>query len=358
MSDAGAARRVPIRPEIAALAAYRPGGAPTAPGAVKLSSNENPYPPLPSIRRAVAASADRLGIYPDTRATALADELGAWLGVPADRLCFGAGSVSVLMHVLAAVCAPGDEVIHPWRSFEAYPLAVHTPGATPVPVALDADGRHDIDALLAAVTDRTRAVLVCTPNNPTGPVLTHDELLRLQRGLPEPVLLVVDEAYVEFVTAPDAARGLDLLDDPRVVVLRTFSKAWGLAGFRVGYGICAPELAQAVRTVTPPFSVAIPAQEAALAALAERDALMARVAAIRAERDRVATALRDLGFTVPDAQGNFVWLPTGQSTRWARHFADHGLMVRDYAPDGIRITTGMPGANDRVIAAAGTLARD
>lgn len=347
---------VPIRPEIAALAAYRPGGAAPGPNAVKLSSNENPFPPLPSVTAAIAESAARLPLYPDNAATRLTTEVAAWLDVPAERLSFGAGSVSVLMHLLSAISGPGDEIVFPWRSFEAYPLAVNVPGATPVQVPLLPDGRHDLDAMRAAVTERTRAVLVCTPNNPTGPCITHDELTDLLAQLPERTMLVVDEAYIEFTTDPEVARPLELLDDPRVAVLRTFSKAWGLAGFRIGYGITHPTLAGAIRTVTPPFSVSIPAQAAALATLAERETLLAQVAEIVSERDRMVGRLRELGFDVPDSQGNFVWLPAAEQTdRWAAHFAEHDLIVRAYAPDGVRITVSTPEINDRVLDAAAGL---
>ncbi len=356
MSFEATAGPVPIRPEIAALAAYRPGGAAPGPDAVKLSSNENPFPPLPSVAEAIAESAAHLPLYPDNAAAQLTTEVANWLDVSAEHLSFGAGSVSVLMHLLNAISGPGDEIVFPWRSFEAYPLAVNVPGATPVQIPLLTDGHHDLEAMCAAVTERTRAVLVCTPNNPTGPCVTHDELTDLLAQLPERTMLVVDEAYIEFATDPEAARPLELLDDPRIAVLRTFSKAWGLAGFRIGYGITHPTLAAAIRTVTPPFSVSVPAQAAALATLAAREKLLAQVEKTIAERDRMVGRMRGLGFDVPDSQGNFVWLPaTDQTDRWAAHFADHGLIVRAYAPDGIRITVSTPEINDRVLDAAAGL---
>ena len=324
---------------------------------MKLSSNENPFPPLPSVVRAAADAAERLPLYPDATAAELTALLAGRLDVAPEQICWGAGSVSVLMHLLTAICSPGDEVVHPWRSFEAYPLAVAVAGATAVPVPLLPDGRHDLDAMLDAVTPRTRAVLVCSPNNPTGPTLRHDDVRRLQEALPGDVALVIDEAYIEFARATELPRSIELLDDPRVVVLRTLSKAWGLAGFRVGYGIADAGLIRGIRTVTPPFSVSVPAQAAAKAVLEEEAAVTERVETIVAERDRVADALRGLGLTVPDAQGNFVWLPTGNSTAWAEHFAQNGLIVRDYAPDGIRITIGMPDVNDRVIDAASRIPR-
>ncbi|HEX8487438.1 MAG TPA: histidinol-phosphate transaminase, partial [Propionibacteriaceae bacterium] len=323
----------------------------------------NPFPPLPGVLAATELACRQMNRYPDMGNAALMTAVAAKLGVSADRLVFGTGSVAVLYHLLQTVCEPGDEVVFAWRSFEAYPIAIQVTGATPVPVPLAPGAVHDLVAMAAAVTPATRAVLLCTPNNPTGPAIGHDDLVRFVDALPDSVLVVVDEAYVEFVTDPGATRGLEVLAGrPNVVVLRTFSKAYGLAGFRVGYCVADPELAAAVRTVALPFGVSLPAQAAVVASLEAEPALLERVEVIVAAREALADGLTQLGFDVPDSQANFVWLPAGpDTTRYADHFVTAGLMVRPYAAgesgDGVRITVGEPEANALVLAAAATLPR-
>ncbi|MBA8792741.1 histidinol-phosphate aminotransferase [Friedmanniella endophytica] len=354
---------LPIRPEVASLPAYVPGrpagGAGGGAGgpAYKLSSNENPYPPLPGVLEAVTAACARMNRYPDLANTEATEALAGRLGLGTDRVALGTGSVAVLYHLLQAVSGPGDEVVHAWRSFEAYPIAVQLTGATGVRVPLTDGARHDLDAMAAAITDRTRAVLLCTPNNPTGPALDHDAVAAFVAQVPEDVLVVVDEAYVEFSDRPGVCRGPELLDRPNVVVLRTLSKAYGLAGFRVGYCLGDPELIRAVRAVSLPFGVSIPAQAAVVASLAHETELLDRVAALVAERTRVVDGLRGLGWDVPEAQGNFFWLPTAAGTAtWNDRFAAAGLTVRPFADggrwDGLRITVGETEANDRVLEVA------
>jgi histidinol-phosphate aminotransferase len=237
--------RVPLRPAVAALPAYVPGGR-VAPGAAafKLSSNENPYPPLPSVVAAIADAAADVNRYPDMYATELVEALADRLGVTAAEVVVGNGSVAVLAHVLQTVVEPGDEVVYPWRSFEAYPIAVAVAGGTSVQVPLltgEGRGRLDLRAMAAAVTERTRVVLVCTPNNPTGPVVHRDEVDAFLAAVPSDVLVVLDEAYLEFVRDPQAPDGLAVYaKHPNVVLLRTFSKAYGLAGLRVGYAVARP----------------------------------------------------------------------------------------------------------------------
>jgi histidinol-phosphate aminotransferase len=269
----------------------------------------------------------------------------------------------VLYHLLQACCEAGDEVVYAWRSFEAYPIAVAITGATAVPVPLGPGAVHDLAAMQAAVTPLTRVVLLCTPNNPTGPALRHADVVAFLDAVPEDVLVVVDEAYVEFVRDPERVRGLDLVAERgNVVVLRTFSKAYGLAGFRVGYCVAPPEIASAVRAVALPFGVSVPAQAAVVASLEAEPSLLERVAQLVLARDELATGLRDLGFAVPEAQGNFVWLPAGPRTAaYAEAFGAAALSVRPYAAgddqDGIRITVGEPEANVRVLEVAATLPR-
>lgn len=361
---------VPIRPAVAGLPAYKPGKppAPGASGSFKLSSNENPFPPLPEMLAAVAESCARMNRYPDMANAELLAALSGRLGTRAipvgeDNLALGTGSVAVLYHLLQAVCEPGDEVVYAWRSFEAYPIAVQVCGAVGVQVPLRADATHDLAAMAAAITPRTRAVMVCTPNNPTGPAVGHDELVAFLDGVPADVLVVVDEAYVEFVSDPAAVRGLEIWRGrPNVAVLRTFSKAYGLAGFRVGYSVAEPGLTAAVRAVALPFGVSLPAQAAALVALDCHDALMARVADLVRYREALVRDLADLGFDLADTQANFVWFGAGEQTEaYATAFTAAGLMVRPYVSggpwDGVRVSVGEPAANARILDVARGLRR-
>ena len=347
---------MPLRAVVQQLPAYVPGARGGAGAqAFKLSSNENPYPPLEPVRLAVATAAAQINRYPDMFATELGEALAAKHAVEPAAVVTGCGSVAVLGHLLQAFCDAGDEVVYAWRSFEAYPILVRLQGAVPVEVPVDADGRHDLAAMAAAVTDRTRVLLVCSPNNPTGPAVRHDELLTLLAAVPETVLVVLDEAYVEFVRQDGAVRSAEILAaHPNVVLLRTFSKAYGLAGLRVGYAVAHPELARGIRTATTPFGVNHLAQVGALASLQAQDALLERVDALVAERTRVLAGLRAQGWTVPDAQGNFVWLATGSATLdRARDAMAAGLLVRPFAGDGMRISIGEPAANDRILEVAG-----
>lgn len=314
----------------------------------KLSSNENPYPPLPGVLEAVQAAASAMNRYPDMGSTGLYATLSARLGVPTTELAAATGSVALLYHLVQAFCEPGDEVLHAWRSFEAYPIAAAVCGATSVQVPLTTDGRHDLAAMAGAVTERTRIVLLCTPNNPTGPAVGHTELEALLDEVPPRVVVVVDEAYREFVRREDPVDALKLYADrDNVVVMRTFAKAYGLAGLRVGYLVAREPITRAVRACSLPFGVSAVAQAAAVAALEAEPLAAERVAAIVAERDRVVETLRDQGWHPPDADGNFVWLALGEDTpRFAEAAEAAGIMVRPYATDGVRITIGEPEAND------------
>lgn len=311
----------------------------------KLSSNENPYPPLPGVMERAAAELGRINRYPDAGMTGLYAALSARFDLSPDHFAAGTGSVSVLFSLLTAHLEPGDEIVYPWRSFEAYPIAADLTGATTVRVPLRPDATHDLDAMAAAVTERTKVVLVCTPNNPTGPVVTADALRAFLAAVPSHVLVVVDEAYVEFVRDPQAASGLAALaEHPNVVVLRTFSKAFGLAGLRVGFAIARPEVAVAIRKATPPFAVTDLSQAAAVASLEATDELETRVEAIVQERVAMVAALRAQGWDVPDTEANFVWLPLGDA---ALDFAAAcaPVSVRPFGGEGVRVSIGSPEAN-------------
>ena len=348
-----------IRPEIAALPPYRQGKQAGA-DAFKLSSNENPFDPLPQVAEALAL-ATPVNRYPDATAATLRARLGERYGVAPDAVHVASGSVSILYQLVLAAATVGDEVVYAWRSFEAYPGIPLVSGATGVPVPLAPGARHDLDAMAAAVTDRTRVVIVCTPNNPTGPVVTSEELAGFLAKVPRDVLVILDEAYAEFVTAPGAVDGLAervFESHPNVVVLRTFSKAYGLAGLRVGYAIGHPRVLDAARSTAVPLSVTSAAENAAIASLDAEDELLARVAVIVERRGELVAGLRAQGWDVPDAQGNFVWLPTGAGTMAAAAaFDDAGLIVRPFDGDGIRISVGEHESVEKVLRVAGSVVR-
>ena len=345
------------RATVATIPAYVPGKPPVAREGVqtyKLSSNENPYPPLPGVLEAVAAAASRMNRYPDMGCVDLYDALAARLRVAPEQLAAGTGSVAVLYHLLQAYCDPGDEVVYAWRSFEAYPIATAVAGAVAVQVPVTAAGRHDLDAMAAAVTDRTKVVLLCTPNNPTGPALGDREVREILDRVPGHVLVVVDEAYREFVRMDDPLDGLALVAErTNVVLMRTFAKAYGLAGLRVGYLVGPAEVATAVRACALPFGVSSIAQTAAVASLAAESELLQRVEALVAERARVTAALADQGWDLPEAQGNFVWFPLGaRAVEFAAAAEAAGVMVRPFAGDGVRVSIGEAAANDVLIEVA------
>ncbi len=340
-----------VRPAIAGIPAYVPGRPPAPrPGVTtyKLSSNENPNAPLPGVLEAAVEAAGTMNRYPDMGCSALYAALSAKLGVPTTDLAAGTGSVAVLYHLLQAFCEAGDEVVYAWRSFEAYPIAVAVTGATSVQVPLGEGARHDLDAMAAAITDRTKVVIVCTPNNPTGPAVGRAELEAFLDKVPSHVVVVVDEAYREFVRIDDPVDAVDLYRDrPNVVAMRTFAKAYGLAGFRVGYIVAHETIASAVRACALPFGVSSIAQAAAVASLDREAELLERVDGIVAERTRVVAALRDQGWDVPDAQGNFVWLGLGDRTGdFAAAAEEAGIMVRPFAGEGVRVSIGEPAGND------------
>ncbi|MCD0452595.1 histidinol-phosphate transaminase [Actinocorallia sp. API 0066] len=336
--------------------AYKPGKTAVSPDgrSYKLSSNESPYGPLPSVLTAIADAAAMVNRYPDNSCAALIAAIAARHGVPEDDVAVGNGSVVVAAHLFEAVSEPGAEVVYAWRSFEAYPLLADLAGATSVRVPLRPDETHDLDAMLAAITQHTRMVIVCNPNNPTGEVVRRDELVAFLDAVPQDVLVVLDEAYREYLRDEDVPDGLDLYRDrPNVAVLRTFSKAYGLAGLRVGFVVAHPVIAEAVRKVYLPFSVSSIAQRAAVAALGAEDELLTRVEETVKERERVTHALRDAGWTVVPSQGNFVWLRLGGHTLdFAAACEQAGVSVRPFPGEGARISIGSAEENDALLAVA------
>jgi len=365
MSQSAEHANIPVRPVFNTLPSYA-AGKPPAPveglTQYKLSSNENPLGPVPEVARVIAefATAHR---YPDPLSTALRQKLSARLGVDADDIVTGAGSLGALNQILktfAGVNADGvqDEVIYAWRSFEAYPILVGIMGARSVQVPNLPNGAHDLDAMAAAITDRTRLILVCTPNNPTGPAVTESQIRAFLAKVPAHIPVVIDEAYFEFCAASTVLageeaplNGLDIYRDyENVIILRTFSKAQGLAGLRVGYSISHPQITQHLRVAATPFAVTAWAEAAAIASIEHEDAVMERVSHLVSERERVTARLRDLGYEFPSTYANFVWLPLGERTgEFVQLMAEHALSVRAFGTEGVRVSIGEVEANDRFL---------
>ena len=337
-----------LRPEIAGIPAYTPGK--TVPGAIKIASNETVDGPLPSVRAAIERATDTINRYPDNGYLDLRDRLAKHLDDGAftpEHVAVGCGSVSLCQQLIQITASVGDEVMFGWRSFEIYPLQVRTAGATPVQVPLT-DHTFDLDAMLAAITDKTRLIFVCNPNNPTSTVVDPEALARFVAAVPSNILIALDEAYVEYIRdgfLPDSF-GLVRTHD-NVVVLRTFSKAYGLAGLRVGYAVGDPDIITALGKVYVPFTATTVSQAAAIASLDAADELLARTDVVVAERARVTAALRDAGYTVPPSQANFVWLPlAGRAQEFAEASANSRIIVRPYGDDGVRVTVAAKHEND------------
>ncbi|MGI8677973.1 MAG: histidinol-phosphate transaminase [Jatrophihabitans sp.] len=344
-----------LRPTLATLPAYVPGR--TVPGAIKLASNETSYSPLPHVIDKITVAAGDVNRYPDNVSVVLTEALAHKYGVAPGQVRVGCGSVSLCTQLVQAVADAGDEVMYAWRSFEAYPIIAAVSGASSIQVPLTGAHVHDLDAMVERITGKTRLIFVCNPNNPTSTVVDRAALVRFLRAVPGDVVVALDEAYREFVMDDAVPDGLSLLDDfPNLVVLRTFSKAYGLAGLRVGYAVAAdPALAEALRQTQVPFAVSTVAQAAALASLepAAEEQLLARVAEVVTERTRVRDALLELGYAAPPSQANFVWLPLGDATTsWAAGCETRGVIVRAFAGSGARVTIGTATENNVFLRAA------
>ena len=343
-----------LRPELVGLPVYVPGK--TVPGSIKLASNETVFGPLPGVRAAIERATDSVNRYPDSACIQLKAALAKHLSTASsadfapEQVAVGCGSVSLSQQLVQITASVGDEVVMGWRSFELYPPQVQVAGATGVKVPL-ADHVYDLYAMLAAVTDRTRLIFVCNPNNPTSTVVDPDALARFVEAVPPHILIAIDEAYVEYIRDGLLPDSLELARArSNVVVLRTFSKAYGLAGLRVGYAVGHPDVITALDKVYVPFSVTSISQAAAIASLNAADELLARTDAVVAERSRVTAALRDAGFSLPPSQANFVWLPLGpRTTDFVARAADARIVVRPYGTDGVRITVGAPEENDELL---------
>jgi len=348
---------LPVRPAVQNLAPYRPGkGTKQAEqdhgitNAIKLASNENPYAPVPAVVDAIRAAASGVNRYGDHRASELRSALADWLKVDSSMVAVGCGSVGLLQQLCLAFLDPGDEVVYPWLSFEAYPVFVKMMAAGPVTPPL-VDDAFDMSAVAAAVGPLTKMVLLATPNNPTGTAISTIEVQALLDSIASDVIVVVDEAYREFT---DDALGDPVVDlqarYKNLVVTRTFSKAYGLAGLRVGYAVADESIVSEIDKILIPFAVNSLAQAGALAALKALPEIQKNIDLILSERDRVMTELRSTGWKLPDPQANFVYLPTGEHTdRVGLALEQNGVVVRPFTDAGIRVTIGSPEENDRFL---------
>ena len=342
-----------FRPEVHAGAPYRPGRSASGDDVVKLSSNELNAAPAVAAVAAAAAAAEMANRYPDPVSGALRQALATHHGLGPDQVCLGGGSVALIAETVGATSSAGDHVVHGSPSFEAYPQLVRLSGAASAAVpnvgaSLDPEGFVE-----AAATSQARLVLIANPNNPTGTAWRTDELRAVLGRVDADTLVVLDEAYHEFVTDPDVPDGIELLaDHPNLVVLRTFSKAWGLAGLRIGYGMGSPTVIAALDAVRLPFSVSAPAQAAALAALGERAAMEAAVAEVIAERSRLLEGLNAAGWDLPDSQANFVWFGVGdRAVEVGDRLEAAGIIARVFPGVGVRLTVGTEADTDRILAA-------
>ncbi|MDN5806083.1 MAG: histidinol-phosphate transaminase [Brevibacterium sp.] len=355
-NSAGSPSTPRLRASLETFPPYVPGKAPKrieglAP--FKLSSNENCLEPLPAVVDAMVAHAKDPALYPDDAALALRTDLAERLGVSIDELVVTTGASELLVALTQITSDATTEAIYPWPSFEMYPQTTGLAGSKRVEVPLREDGRHDLDAMAAAITDRTSLIILCSPNNPTGPALRDEEVRRFLTQVPKNVLVALDEAYWEFATAESVVDGVDLVaDHPNVVLVRTFSKAHALAGLRVGYAHAHEAVIQGLLKAVIPFGVTDMSQAAALESLRHSDEVDVRAKEIAAVRDDFAHALRDQGWDVPEAQGNFVWLPLGElSSAFEDACVEQAVAVRNLG-DGVRISIGQQEGLDRVLAVA------
>lgn len=366
-----------VRRSLADTPAYIPGRPPAAVEGMtsyKLSSNEHHLEPLPAVVDAITSVSGTPALYPDPAATDLTAALARFHDVPTDHVVLSAGSSESLSALVGITLEPGAQVVYPWPSFEMYPQLTSFAGADRVAVPLTPDGRHDLPAMAQAITEHTRLVLLCSPNNPTGTVLGDTEFDTFMSQVPEDLIVVLDEAYVEFASGSEAASRIRTedgnLDAPvdadqaldtysNLVVLRTFSKAHGLAGLRVGYAVAHPAIIHEMRKSIAPFSVSAAAQAAGLVSLAVRDEVLVRAKEVGAARDDLAARLREIGIPVPPSGGNFVWLPFGQrdATLFAEACMENGLAVRNLGA-GVRVTIGPREAMERLVTVATTFMED
>ena len=352
---------------IAAIPHYEPGltmaevmSAYGLDSVVKLASNESPFTPLPAVAQAIAAQMDGLNRYPDAAARDLKAAIADRHAVDDSQVAVGNGSCEIIVHAGEALLDPGTSIIHADPSFAMYPHLAAAAGADAIAVPLAADGGHDLDAMAAAVDERTRLVIICNPNNPTGVYRSADDIERFLDLVPDDLAVLVDEAYYDFVTEPDRGRVSVLARSrPNLMVTRTFSKAYGLCGLRIGYGIGSESWVQALHAVRQPFNTNQMAQVAAIESLKHPAAIQARIDEAISERDRVASALTEMGVPFTPSHGNFILMqppdPAQDAAALHEDLLRRGVIVRNGsalgAPGTLRVTIGAPPENDAFLSA-------
>jgi histidinol-phosphate aminotransferase len=325
---------------------------PNATDPFALSLNENPFPPLPAVRSALIRSLYAANRYPEFLPERLRGLIADHIGVPAQRVVLGAGATGVVLQALQALTTPGDRIAMTTPTFDGHPIVARMTRLVPVTVPLDAHGHNDLHALADAAAD-CRVVVLCRPHNPTGTLEPGPAVLRFLRRVSRDTVVLLDEAYIEF-TAPEHRFDLSMLTArfPNVVVVRTFSKAYGLAGLRIGYGVAAPELASALWSQQLPFGIAITGLTAVAASYGAEDELLQRIRCINAERRYLQMRLSGLGVYTPNAHANFMYLPS-RGGLWRAAFDADGPQVRHYADGGARITVGNRASTLAVLSALG-----
>ncbi len=356
-----------LRPDLAEIAVYKPGR-PIEEVArelgfnpeslVKVASNENPYQPFDEVVDAMAQAVAGINRYPDNHTYDLRSALSRHLGVGYDNLWCGAGSSELIRLLALAVGGQGREVVFPWPSFAMYPLCARYAMMTAVTVPLAADHALDPDAILAAIGPNTVLVYICNPNNPSGSYLPVEDVTRLIDGIPERVLVVLDEAYHEYAVASDYRGTIhEATARPNMVTLRTFSKIYGMAALRVGYAVGQAETLGQVRRVQSPFTVTSVGQVGAVEALRHQDRIAARVAENARERERLQGELSRMGIEFVPSQANFIYFSVGLgSQETADRFLSHGVIIRAFPGDWARVSVGTPRENDRFLAAMSAIA--
>ncbi len=327
-------------------------------GIAQLASNESPFPPHPKVIEAIATAAGAMNRYPDPDATLLRRRIAERYETDPARVAVGNGSCEILLAAAEALCEPGAEILYAWPAFSMYPYLPALTGATEIRVPLGPGDVHDLEAMAAEVTAATQLLLLCNPNNPTGTHVPAAEVAAFCERLPSHVTVVLDEAYVEFQTHDDPDATVDLLADfPNLVVLRTFSKCYGLAGLRVGYALGAPRFRQAIDAVRQPFSVNALAQAAGAEAILHQDDVARRVESTIAERIRVEEGLGEIGLATSETHANFSWIDLGKAEEAdvVAALAERAIAVRPGTPLGdpghIRVSYGTPAENDRFLSA-------
>jgi histidinol-phosphate aminotransferase len=349
-------RRIPVYPAADGYASEGP--------IAKLASNESPYPPIAEVVEAAAKAMAGANRYPDPTNSALRRRLADRHGIPAGRIAIGNGSCDILLAAGDALLEPGAELVYAWPSFSVYPHLSAASGARAIEVPVDDQHRHDLEAMRKEITVATRLAIVCNPNNPTSTALPLDEIAAFIADVPRHVCVILDEAYIEFSILQDPDESLELLDKhPNLVILRTFSKVYGLCGLRVGYGLCgSEEFRTAVDQVRQPFFCNAAAQAAALEALNHQDEVARRVERNLAERIGLEDGLRELGLAPASSQANFVWFDLGDGREEAevmQGLAQRGVLVRAGGALGregaLRVTVGTQAENERFLEALAAL---